>query len=221
VTAERIRHVIWDWNGTLLDDVPACVEALNGVLTNRGFPAITCDQYREDFRFPVREFYRGLGMDFTPEEWDRVAREYHDNFGITSRRAPLRRDMLAILEQMRSNGISMSVLSASEISLLTSMLRERNIDRFFDRVFGLPDLYARSKLDAGRRLMAEAAFPAEATLLIGDTIHDCEVARALDCRCILLAGGHQAEHRLLGCGCPVVPEIGDPQLFVAQVLGSC
>jgi phosphoglycolate phosphatase len=79
------------------------------------------------------------------------------------------------------------------------------IRRFFKDLFGLPDLFAQSKADRGRELLARCGAAAAAeTVLIGDTVHDFEVARELGCRCVLMAGGHQSERRLKRCGCPVV-----------------
>ena len=54
-------HIVWDWNGTLLDDVDAGIGALNRMLADRGLPAITRDFYRARFRFPVRPLYFEIG----------------------------------------------------------------------------------------------------------------------------------------------------------------
>ncbi|MDI6774399.1 MAG: HAD hydrolase-like protein [Verrucomicrobiota bacterium] len=199
-----IRHIIWDWNGTLLDDTAACVEALNRVLGRRGVPSVTREQYQEVFGFPVRDYYRAIGLTFTPGEWDALTREFHDHYAETSQNAPLREGIRETLEALRRQGAPMSVLSASETVILDRMLRARGIRDFFEHVCGLSDLNAHSKLEIGQKLMARLDLqPAEA-LLVGDTTHDWDVARALGCQCALLAGGHQAERRLRACGGEVI-----------------
>ncbi len=69
--------IIWDWNGTLLDDVDAAVGALNRMLAARGVPPTTRDYYRGHFGFPVRPFYAELGVDLEHEDWDRICVDFH------------------------------------------------------------------------------------------------------------------------------------------------
>lgn len=200
----RIAHIVWDWNGTLLDDVGACVKAINAMLRHRDLPQLTARRYREIFEFPVRNYYHALGFDFQVEEWDSLAREFHENYAVTSREAVLRGDAVNVLTAIRERGTPMSVLSASELSILERMLESMSIRFFFENVLGLSDLYASSKLDLGRDLIARVDEPPGELLLIGDTDHDHAVATELGCRCVLLAGGHQSAHRLAKCGCEVL-----------------
>jgi len=43
--------------------------------------------------------------------------------------------------------------------------------------------------------------------LIGDTVHDYEVAREIGAKCLLIAGGHQSIEKLTACGVPVLNNI--------------
>ena len=61
----RYKHIIWDWNGTLLDDTWLCVEGINQALIKRNLTPISEDRYREVFTFPVRDYYKKLGFDLT------------------------------------------------------------------------------------------------------------------------------------------------------------
>ncbi|MBA4387892.1 MAG: HAD family hydrolase [Verrucomicrobia bacterium] len=202
----QIRHVVWDWNGTLLDDVTASVEAINAVRRVRNMPAITELQHRNLFGFPVRDYYVRLGFDLARENWDMLAAEFHNLYEESSRTTPLRQGIREVLHEMQVRGIMMSVLSASNRAILDRMVAERGIRHYFRELHGLSDLFASSKLDLGRKLMEQSHIPAAQTLLVGDTVHDYEVAAELGWSCILMAGGHQAEHRLLACGCSIIQE---------------
>ena len=101
----------------------------------------------------------------------------------------------------------MSVLSASETSILERMVADRGIRKYFSGLYGLSDLFARSKLDAGHRLLTAVKTDPARILLVGDTVHDCEVANGLRCKCVLIRGGHQAEARLKQSGCAVLPDV--------------
>ncbi len=62
----RTECLIWDWNGTLLDDVTLCNDCLNQLLEAHGYPQ-RYDRagYRELFGFPIEDYYRCAGFDFS------------------------------------------------------------------------------------------------------------------------------------------------------------
>ena len=202
----RYRHIIWDWNGTLLDDVQACADAINILLARREMPAITLEQYLNVFAFPVRNYYLKLGFDFTRDRWNDVAVEYHEAYAQTSAASPLRHGTSAALTLLKTRGIGVSVLSACELRLLKSMMAQRGILEHFEHIYGLSDLFAHSKLDLGHALLKHAGLSQADTLMVGDTTHDHEVAQALGIPCLLMSGWHQAESKLTGLGCPVLPD---------------
>lgn len=206
---KKIEHIVWDWNGTLVDDVAACVEAINVLLQRRGKTPISRDQYIEIFDFPVKNYYLTLGFDFASEDWDSITREYHEAYERTARHALLKDGIVEMLDLMLSRNLPMSILSASETSILEKMLAARNIRSYFTSIYGLDNLHASSKLELGRLMMSEIGVSGEKVLLIGDTKHDFKVARDLGIGCVLVAGGHQAEHRLAKCGCRVMSSIGE------------
>lgn len=205
----KIKHVIWDWNGTLYNDAAACVETLNVILKRRDLPSVDLAQYMDIFRFPVKEYYEILGFDFSKENWDSMAKEFHDIYFEASKAMRLRDGVVGVLERLSGNGVAMSVLSASEEGVLERLLSSYGIRSFFQNVSGLTDIYASSKLDAGRKLVGSLSLNLSEVILIGDTLHDYEVASDIGCRCILLAGGHQSEERLRQCGCTVYKDVNE------------
>ena len=192
------KHIIWDWNGTLLDDVQACVDSINCMLAPRQLPLLSRKRYRDIFDFPVKSYYARIGFDMQNEDWDSMAKEFHRHYAEFSEKSDLREDAEKTLATLHENDAEMSILSACEITILERMLKERNIRHYFTHVFGLDNLYATSKLDQGRLLLKQLGLPPEDILLIGDTNHDHEVAEHLGIQCMLLTGGHQSEHRLHG-----------------------
>jgi len=215
---ERITHIIWDWNGTLFDDIAACVGSINQMLEQRGLATLDYERYRDIFGFPVLDFYVEVGFDLDNEDWDGLARDYHDRYLEMSRDTPLRPGSRALLQRIRTAGIPMSLLSASEQSILDDMLEHRGISSFFHRVYGLDNLHAESKLQVGRRLLADLGVEPGAALLVGDTTHDYDVASELGCRCLLMAGGHQSKPRLEACGCTVASDLDEVERIIEDIL---
>jgi len=194
--ATTYRHIIWDWNGTILDDVDTCVHSVNCMLSARNLPQVTRGQYLELFDFPVFDYYRLLGFDLQNEDRDALAREFHRHYAEYSVSVGLHKDAVNTIRTLRQHNIPSSILSASETSILEKMLNEHKIRNLFEYIYGLDNLYAASKLERGRELIKRLQIPPRQTILIGDTNHDLEVAEALGIKCILIAGGHQARKRL-------------------------
>jgi phosphoglycolate phosphatase len=199
--------IIWDWNGTLLDDVDICIDAANKLLSPRGLPPMTRQRYRRVFAFPVQDYYEEMGFDFALESFSDVAVEFHAAYESAVRSADLHADAISVLKALNEDGAQQVVLSALEETRLQNELRIRDIKRYFTHAYGLSDLHARSKTERGRELLETLGSDGTGCWLIGDTDHDAEVADSLGVSCILVACGHHAEERLQSTGERVVPTL--------------
>ncbi len=211
-----LRHILWDWNGTLLNDTAECVLTLNGTLRKHGMVEVTEEQYREVFRFPVRDYYVDLGFDFDRYDWDETTADFFVRYMENARESPLREGAVDALERLGERGMPMSILSAASMEMLESMVTARNIGHHFQKLYGLSTMYADSKLAVGRKAVAEIGGAPNEILLVGDTKHDYEVACELGCCCVLLSGGHQSDLRLKSYGCDILYEMGDVVNYVER-----
>ena len=201
------KHIIWDWNGTLLDDVNIVVDAMNSLLMRRKLPVLDLVKYREFFTFPVKTYYARLGFDFRKEPFEELAIEYISEFNSDKYGFKLHNGVVAVLEYIRTMGIGQSILSASKEEELNEILLRLNIKEFFANVAGLGNHYADSKVGRGIELLADLNLEPVDVLLIGDTIHDYEVSRELGCDCLLVCNGHQSDERLLECNVDIVNDV--------------
>jgi phosphoglycolate phosphatase len=202
----KASHIIWDWNGTLLDDTQACVNSINVLLSKRGVPTIDVPRYRDIFGFPVIDFYRRINFPLASEDWNLVAREFHDVF-LADTTFKLQSSTVETLKRIQSLDIGQSILSASEQSILDQMLAGYGIRSFFTHVCGVNNLYGDSKIAIGHQLLARVTLPKESVVIVGDTLHDVEVAHALGVSCVLIAQGHQSRIRLEQAGVPVFDDM--------------
>ncbi len=198
--------IVWDWNGTLQDDVQAAVNGINVLLAERELPLVDVAQHRATFTFPVRKYYQALGFVLEEENWDSMARQFHHHF-LSDSSAVLWPETRRTLEQFRQSGVEMMILSASERNILEDLLQRYGIRHYFQQVCGLDDLNARSKLEAGRELVNSLGLSPDQIWFVGDTVHDWEVASTVGSPCLLLEGGYHSRERLGACGCPVLPSI--------------
>lgn len=199
--------IIWDWNGTLLNDTRQAVEIMNQMLTRRGLQALSVDQYKSVFTFPVKDYYLKIGFDFQTEPFEVPALEFIDLYNSQVKDCSLHFDTLKVLNHFQSVGVKQYILSAMEQEVLNDCLKHYQIDVFFEHVSGLDNFYAASKMLNGQRLITELKLDPSDLVLIGDTVHDFEVATELGCQCILIADGHQSKAVLQATGVLVIDSI--------------
>ncbi|RYZ68224.1 MAG: HAD family hydrolase [Proteobacteria bacterium] len=190
------KHVIWDWNGTLLDDLDHAISSANQFLDEHGLERLNRERHRKIFGFPIRQFYVDLGFDFARESFESLCERYGDRFMTGFEDLKLHPGMLELLGQIKAAGISQSILSASDQPSLDRLMEHYELTSYFDRTFGISDRLAHSKIERGRELISLSPHELSDTLMIGDTIHDWEVAQALGIDVLLVGHGHQCGTRL-------------------------
>jgi len=201
--------IIWDWNGTLLDDAEICREAINKMLKARCLPELSLAKYRDVFSFPVKDYYKEVGFDFTLEPWEPVAMEFINLYLTALPGCGLTPFAAKTLEAFKQKGYSQAIVSAMQHDALQKSVLELGIYEYFDFIGGIGDHYGGGKIDNARNYYTSAGLnPAQITL-IGDTLHDSEVAAELQCKCILVATGHQSFKRLLSTGLPVIKNLSE------------
>jgi len=185
------KLIIWDWNGTLLNDIDACIISMNVMLERRNMKLLDKAMYRKLFTFPVQDYYKSIGFDFLQESFEQLSVEYIDLYKQHSINSTLQLGVFTALEQFKNKGFQQVILSASEQKALEKQVNQHQLDVYFDELVGLNNIYAKSKRDNAIRYLHKINIPPEDSLLIGDTYHDYEVAKAIGCDCLLVNNGHQ------------------------------
>jgi phosphoglycolate phosphatase len=189
-------HVIWDWNGTLLNDVDHAVSTMNHLLSDHGLPLLNIDRYRQLFEFPVLNYYTALGFDFSKETFESLCHRFVERFMAGFKDLPLVNEMEAVLRQIQLRGVRQSILSATVQSDLDEMISHFRLGETFSAVYGINNKLAGSKVERGHELMQISGISAKRTVIVGDTLHDLEVARELGINAILVGHGHQCVTKL-------------------------
>ena len=205
-------RIIWDWNGTLLDDNHASLSALNAILSRRGLKTIDFDYYRKNFAFPVRYFYESLGVKIECEDWDKLAQEYHDAYHEVQLR--LTGDALEALSLVKENNVPQAVVSAMREDYLKSDMDKFGIRSYFEEVLGTNNLDGCSKLSRIKDYVALVG-KSDEYVVIGDSLHDKEVADAIGARCIFYGGGSHDPSRLVNLA-PVAKTLVEAVLFAIK-----
>ena len=208
-----MRHVVWDWNGTLLDDLPLVVDAVNAVLDEAGVPRIDADGYRAHYTRPVHTFYEQLyGRPIDEAEFARLDHVFHVAYdaGIAER-ARLAADATDALGLVAEAGRSQSLLSMYRHAQLVPLVRRMALHGHFTHVQGLTGPgggHKQPHLEAHLRQVADhAGNDPSRVLVVGDALDDAHAATAVGARCVLVASGSHPVVELEQAGVPVASSL--------------
>lgn len=196
-------HVVWDWNGTLLDDLEIVIEAANIGLSEFGVEPLDEDRYRDHFTRPVRAFYDSLfGRSVTDDEWHRLNDVFHAEYMARADRAQLTPDALDALDAVGSDPRGQSLLSMSPQEWLDGIVRRKGVSERFSLVSGLSGETGGLKAAHMEEHLATLGLDPDRTVVVGDTPDDAKAARHVGAHVVLYDGG---SHHL-----PVLQEVDVP-----------
>jgi len=200
----QYKYILWDWNGTLLDDVWLSVDTINVLLNKYKLPAISAQDYKEQFNFPVKEYYEKIGFDFSQFDFPTVGQEYIDQYNTRRFECNLHAGSLQMIERFAQEKIGQFVLSAREQKQLEHELQHFQLKDHFANIVGIQNNLAHGKIETAHKLVESLKINHKSILMIGDTVHDCEVAKATGIDIVLIAHGHHTYNRLSETGQKVI-----------------
>ena len=197
-------HIVWDWNGTLLDDLGVVVESLNVGIARYGLAPIVEDQYRDHFTRPVRAFYDSLfGRPVSDMEWETLNKTFHDEYFERVPGASLTVDSLVAIELVETMQWTQSVLSMSPHEELLEMVSSRGIENRFSTIAGLPAATGGLKATHLDEHLGDISLDPADVVVIGDTPDDAVAARHVGARVVLYDGGSHHLPTLQAMNAPV------------------
>lgn len=211
----KYKYIIWDWNGTILDDLQINFEVENALLSRRERTLIKdLEEYQEKFQFPIIKFYESLDFDLENERFEDIAREYVLEFDERFYELEIFPDAESVIREFKYKGIEQIILSQTEQRWLEKQVRVHDIDYLFTELLGAKDIYVKGKVAIALEWITRNDIDTAQVLMVGDTLHDFEVAENIGCDCILIARGHQSKERLLETGVPVLDSIEELRRMV-------
>ncbi len=187
---KKYSTLIWDFNGTLVDDVHAALAAVNDMLTKRNQPTIDLDRYQQEVDTPIINFYNNVFLPGTLVFSDAVV-EFNIGYDKYLPEKPLMDGAQEMLRFFSSRGKRQTVVSASNVQKVTRMLTSLGIINYFERVIARDDYMAGDKLHLAKQYFQEESIDPSDALVIGDCVADWQMAKALGADCVLITRGHQ------------------------------
>ncbi|MEU7568336.1 HAD family hydrolase [Streptomyces fradiae] len=213
-------HLVWDWNGTLLDDIGAVIEATNAAFEEIGLPPITLERYRELYCVPVPLFYeRLLGRLPSEDEWAVMDGAFHRHYWARADACGLTAGAAELLAAAGELGRTQSLLSLAPHERLVPLVRRYGIEEWFVRVDGRTGHSASGKAEhMVRHLEALDGVAPERIVVIGDAADDAVAAAHVGARAVLYTGGSHSRASLRAAGAPVVDTLAEAVAVAEDML---
>lgn len=193
---KKFDHVIWDWNGTVMDDVDIALAAVNPLLKSQGLTELCLEGYRSVFGFPIKNYYEKIGFDFSLCDFEELSEDFHVRYNdLRIKSGKVFDDVVHFIRHIAIDKTH-SILSAGAQWHLEDWVKQFQVESLFQHIYGIEDIYGACKISRGKELIDRHSLNKEKTVMIGDTVHDLEVAEAMGVSCILVADGHQNRERL-------------------------
>ena len=208
-----MKYVIFDFNGTVLNDVDVCIKAENLTIEHFGLERgpLSKDEYLHLFTFPVKDYYTNVGFDWNRYSYEEVGSYWFDLYCKLKPEYKIYDGVEEMLIRNHEKGNRNILLSASSLVELMKQLEELGIKKYFDEVLGIDNIYAGSKVNIALKWITDKD-PADC-MMIGDSLHDLETAKAMGVDCVLVAKGHQAKDVLTKEYDKVVDDIREVELI--------
>jgi phosphoglycolate phosphatase len=192
----KYQHIIWDWNGTIIDDVKLCVLILNEALLYSKKPLITVSQYKKSFCFPVNLFYKKIGLPSSGTSYEALNTFFISKYKNNFTKCTLHSGIKSVLIKNNKFGVNQSVLSAGKDSDVNEFVRYFDLNKYFSIVSGVGNIRATGKREISKAHLNTIASDPNKIVLIGDTVHDFEIADYLGIDCVLFCNGHNSKNVL-------------------------
>ncbi len=212
----KYKYIIWDWNGTLFDDVEISVDTMNKMLEKTGYKnRIDLALYKDIFTFPVSDYYQKAGFDFSKDKFEDLAKIYVEVYTSLQFTAGLNDEAISTLERLKAKGYKQIIVSACEKNRLLNQVEKFKVKEYFDFVLGIDDNLAVSKSSLAKKWFDDNNIDKNKALFIGDTVHDYEVAGDIGCDCVLVSCGHQSKSVIEKTNAPILDKLSMISDFLA------
>ena len=210
--------VIWDWNGTLLDDTELCYSIANDMRLERGMQLMRdVEEYRTYFTFPVIDYYRRMGYTFETEPFENISVQFVSMYADRFPTVPLQPCAVDALAAVLESGARQVLLSATGQNKLDEQVEHFGLKRYFERVIGGSNNLANGKADYAVEFLRESGVDPARAMFVGDTDHDFEIASSIGCGSAILVTGHQSRSHLETLGATLIESLCEvPGLLLAN-----
>ena len=196
-----IKLVFFDWNGTILSDATAALEADNITLRLFNIKPITAKNHRDFMDVPITKFYSRVGINekLFFENESKLRKTFHSSYEKRIAHCRARAGAKVLLKWLHSKGIRSVILSNHTIESIERHLKRLKLERYVDVVLANDNVAHTTFKDKSKRAEAylkENSFSPKQILVVGDSPEEAKIARQIEAKSVLVSGGWYSKRRL-------------------------
>lgn len=198
-----IRSVTFDWNGTLIADTRACMDADNHVIRTYGGRPVDLGEYRKTIIIPAVDFYvqHGCDRERLLADSKKLGEVFHEYYEPRASKCRSRKGARELLEYIKDNSIDSIVLSNHTVEGIEFQLRRLGLSDYISAVLANSErdasMKGRNKSEKLDRHMSDNDYKREEVLIVGDSPEEIEIGRGLGLKSVAITGGYYAGFRLI------------------------
>lgn len=186
----KYRSLLFDWSGTLVDDLPPTLYATNAVLAEHQIPAMSREEFRLRFRLPYPEFYEEMLPGVAIADLEET---FRTSFSQSPEGVTVLPHVREMLDWCRDREIRCFVLSSMDEGLFMEQARAFGLLDYFEAIYaGVID-----KRDRIGEILTTHGLEISSTAFLGDMAHDIATAKHGGIDSIALATGYDPVERLV------------------------
>ncbi len=212
---KEYKVIIWDFNGTLIDDIDAALASVNDMLLRRNLPIINFEQYASYVDTPIIKFYEHIFDDLYSMDFSKIADEFNSRYEKHLPENAVMANAEEVLEYFNSKGKLQTVISATHIDKVMNRLTQFGLTKHFDKILAHNNLIAEDKTHLAVKYFAEKGISPQEAVVIGDCVADFKMAEVLGCDCILTTQGHQSRKEFAQTSATVIDSLSELKNIIA------
>jgi len=214
---EDARHIIWDWNGTLLNDGSHIMASVNEAFEAMGLGRISVELHQSQFHRPIDSFFGALSpRELSSDELDQLMVLFQSHYARQPLSSFLKAETRALLATLHQWHVPQSVLSMCPQSELEGAIAELGLGACFQHVCGHPGFGPDTKAEHLRQHLRRLGRRPDEVVVIGDTVDDHRAAQHAGVRCVLVDRKYaslEAKWKLQATGSPIFDRLVDAAEF--------
>lgn len=163
------KNWIFDWSGTIVDDMALVVDATNHVMAHYKKPQFDRESFRSSFRLPYGEWYAEIIPNVPLEE---IEQHFRKGFELSAARVPVLPYAREFLEALKAGAKRIFVCTSMDTAAFEDQASSHKLDHFFQQTYS--SVLNKKKLIT--QILQEHQLTPSETIFIGDMIHDIETA---------------------------------------------
>ncbi|MCK5123004.1 MAG: HAD family hydrolase [Candidatus Pacebacteria bacterium] len=205
-----IKNIIFDWSGTLIDDVIFTYSATMKVFEKIGIEEITLEKFKEEFILPYMNFYKKFKNN--PDK--KIIDEWFDKEMDLINKSKLFPEVKEVLEFLKQKEIKMIILSSYCQESLEREIKDNNLQNFFLNING--SVY--DKTEAVIEIMQKNNFKKEETICIGDMTYDIDMGKKAKIKIVAISQGYQSKEKLFEKNPDfLIENLGELKSFILKI----